>query len=118
MEFLIGLDIGTSSIKGVLMSIDGRIEDCKTKKHNYFTDDGFKVLDAEEFCENCFEVIRELGSGLSCDDKIISLCASGASGNLLFVKDGKAVSPVYGWQNSFDEQIVERNLSLFTNDDI
>lgn len=118
MNFFIGLDIGTSSVKGVLMSVDGKIEACKTKKHNYYEDSAFKVLDADKFCDSCFEVIKELDESLSEDDRVVSLCASGASGNLMFVKDGKAFSPVYGWQNSFDEKITEKNLSSVTRDDV
>ncbi|MBE7049223.1 MAG: hypothetical protein E7394_00445 [Ruminococcaceae bacterium] len=107
MEYLIGLDIGTSSVKGVLMSTDGNVKSCKTKKHIYHEIDGFKTLDADEFCKGCFDVLKEIKSEICEYDKILAICPSGASGNLVFVKDGKAISPVYGWQNSFDDRITE-----------
>lgn len=107
MEYLIGLDVGTSSVKAVLMSTDGQTLTHKTKKHTYYTPDGFKTLDADEFCDGCFEVIKELTDELSDNDKVLGVCSSGASGNLLFVKDGRAISPVYGWQTSFDKEKVD-----------
>lgn len=108
MEYLIGLDIGTSSVKAVLMSTDGKNLTHKTKKHTYYNSDGFKTLDADEFCEGCFSVIKELTSELSDNDKILGICSSGASGNLLFVKNEKAISPVYGWQTNFDKETVNK----------
>ncbi|MBQ4526971.1 MAG: hypothetical protein II998_02755 [Clostridia bacterium] len=116
MEYLVGLDVGTSSVKGVLMATDGTVKECKTKKHNYFETDSFKTLDADEFCDNCFEILKELGSKLSHGDRIVALCPSGASGNIMFVKDGKPISPVYGWQNNFDEETIDKTLSDFDAD--
>ena len=65
MDYLIGLDIGTSSVKAVLMSKDGKKLTHKTKKHTYYNTDSFKTLDADEFCEGCFSVIKELTIELS-----------------------------------------------------
>lgn len=110
MEYLIGLDVGTSSVKGVLMSADGEVKSCKTKKHTYYEKNGFKTLDADEFCEGCFEVLKELKSVLEPDDKILAICPSGASGNLVFVKNGRASSPVYGWQTKYDSEITDKIL--------
>ncbi|MBQ4629988.1 MAG: hypothetical protein IJB70_03275 [Clostridia bacterium] len=118
MKYLIGLDIGTSSVKGVLMSINGNLKSCKTQKHNYIVTNGFKTLDADDFCQTCFDVIGELANEISDDDKIIAICSSGASGNLVFVKDGMAVSPVYGWQNNYDESIIDKVLSNIEADHV
>ena len=57
MEYFVGLDIGTSSVKGVLMSRDGKVESVKTKKHAYYWENNLKLLNADDFCENCFSVI-------------------------------------------------------------
>lgn len=110
MNYLIGLDIGTSSVKGVLLSISGEIKKCITKKHNYYTMEGLKVLDADGFCQNCFNVLRELKSELETEDKILAISSSGAGGNTMFLKDGKPISPIYGWQNTFDAEKTERIL--------
>ncbi|MBE6564430.1 MAG: hypothetical protein E7655_04040 [Ruminococcaceae bacterium] len=114
MEYLVGLDIGTSSVKGVLMSRDGKVATVKTKKHNYYWEDKFKLLNAEDFCENCFSVIKEISDTLSEGDNIAAVCVSGAGGNLMLVKDGKSCSPVYGWQTFYDDEITNKTLSKMT----
>ena len=116
MNYMIGLDIGTSSVKGVLFSESGKIKKHITKKHNYHTYEGLKVLDADKFCKNCFEVLKNLGSELENDEKVLAICSSGASGNIMFLKDGKPISPVYGWQNSYDEEITEKVISSLDTD--
>lgn len=111
MEYFVGLDIGTSSVKGVLMSRDGKVENVKTKKHAYYWENDLKLLNAEDFCDNCFSVIKELSDSLQGEDKIAGVCVSGAGGNLMLVKDGKSCSPVYGWQTSYDPAITEKVLA-------
>ena len=111
MEYFVGLDIGTSSVKGVLMSRDGKVENVKTKKHAYYWENNLKLLNAEDFCDNCFSVIKELSDSLQGEDKIAGVCVSGAGGNLMLVKDGKSCSPVYGWQTSYDPAITEKVLA-------
>ena len=85
MEYFVGLDIGTSSVKGVLMSRDGKVENVKTKKHAYYWENDLKLLNAEDFCDNCFSVIKELSDSLQGEDKIAGVCVSGAGGNLMLV---------------------------------
>ena len=70
MEYLVGLDIGTSSVKGVLMSRDGKVENVKTKKHAYYWENNLKLLNADAFCDNCFSVIKELSDSLKEGDLI------------------------------------------------
>ena len=100
MRYLIGLDIGTSSVKGVLMTEDGII---RTTAHAAFTytlfDNGGVEIDAECFTKVCFHAIKELSA--SADGEIMGICASSASGNLLLLdKQHKPVTPIYNWQDS------------------
>lgn len=118
MEYLLGLDVGTSSVKAVLMSYDGEIADVKTKKHSYYFENDMKLMDAEQFCENCFSVIKDISTELDENDTITAVCVSGAGGNLMLVKDGKSCSPVYGWQTQFDVDVTERLLSKYTREDV
>ncbi len=118
MEYLLGLDIGTSSAKAVLMSYDGQIVNVKTKKHTYYFENDMKLMDAELFCENCFDAISEITKDLDKEDCVSALCVSGAGGNLMLVKDGKSCSPVYGWQTRFDASITENVLSRYSREDI
>ncbi len=114
MKYLIGLDIGTSSVKGVLMSEKKDIIKSITKQHEYYFENALKLLDADLFCDSCIDVIRELSYGVNSD--IIALCASGASGNLML--KGRENSPIYSWQNEFDDKIIDRYLENYSASDI
>ncbi len=118
MDYLIGLDIGTSSVKGVLTDVNGKTVKCKNEKYSYHFKDGLKLLDADEFCGICFRVIKELVSELPQNGKIAALCSSGASGNLMFVKDGESCSPVYGWQNEIEAEIINKHLCGLSGEDV
>ena len=118
MEYLVGLDIGTSSVKGVLMSRNGKVENVKTKKHAYYWENNLKLLNADVFCDNCFSVIKELSDSLTDSDEIAGVCVSGAGGNLMLVKDGKACSPVYGWQTEYDEAVIGEALAPLTAESV
>lgn len=118
MDCLIGLDIGTSSVKAVLTDLGGKMVSSKSKKYSYYFENGFKLLNADEFCDICFEVIKELVCELPQNSNIAALCASGASGNLMFVKNGESCSPVYGWQNKIEEKIINKHLSGLTAEDV
>lgn len=118
MEYLLGLDVGTSSVKAVLMDYDGEIKSVKTKKHTYYFENDMKLMDAELFCDNCFLAIKEIAEELRSDDKISALCVSGAGGNLMLVKNGKSCSPVYGWQTNFDEELTGKTLLGLEKQDV
>lgn len=113
MKGLIGLDIGTSSVKGVLINSKGDVLNTITKKHNYYTENGLKLLNADDFANGCFDVIKELSQNA---DEVVAICASGASGNLML--KGEENSPIYGWQNNFDEKIVDKYLGKYTVEEI
>jgi xylulokinase len=102
MKYFIGLDIGTSAVKGALMSEDGRIIKVTDKKFEYITEATFKLLDPELFCDTCFDIISELAS--SADGKIAALCSCCASGNPLFL-DGemKPMTRIIGWQSKIPQ---------------
>lgn len=118
MNFLLGMDIGTSSIKAVLMSCEGAVKSVKTKKHTYYFENDMKLMDAEIFCENCFSVINEISKEINKEDKILAVCVSGAGGNLMLIKDGKSSSPVYGWQTEFPLDITEKTLGGLSVEDV
>lgn len=113
MKNLIGLDVGTSSVKGVLMNSQGDILATVTKKHNYYTENQYKLLNADEFVDSCFNVIKELSSKSDVD--IAAICTSGASGNVML--KGKENSAIYGWQNQFPKEIVDKYVGHYDAND-
>lgn len=98
MRYLIGLDIGTSAVKGALLAEDGRVIKVTDKKFEYIIDGGFKLLDPVHFCDTCFDVISELSS--YSDGETAALCSCCASGNPLFLdKENKPLTHIIGWQS-------------------
>lgn len=98
MEYLIGLDIGTSAVKGALLSADGKVRMTADAPFTYEIDGDLKLLDPEHFVSVCFSVIRKLAS--SADGRCAALCFCHASGNPLFL-DGelKPLTEIIGWQS-------------------
>lgn len=94
---LIGLDIGTSSVKGVLVTNDGNIVKTAHKSFSYTRlDNGGVEISADDYITACFSAIYELSKGQEID----GFCASSASGNLLLLdKDNNPLTPIYNWQD-------------------
>ena len=117
MEYFIGLDIGTSAVKGALMSADGAIIRVTDKKFEYTFEGSFKLLDPGRFVDTCFAVIRELCS--SADGRIAALCSCCASGNPLFLDaDMKPLTRIIGWQSEIPEDDLDAVYTKAEQDDI
>ncbi|MBR7163705.1 MAG: hypothetical protein IKD21_01880 [Clostridia bacterium] len=100
MKYLIGLDIGTSSVKGVLMTTEGDV--IKTARCGFsYTklEGGGLEIAAEDFTSVCVRTIKELAQGAAGD--ICGICAASASGNLLVLdEENKPATPIFNWQDS------------------
>ena len=112
MDCLIGLDIGTTAIKGAVMSVDGRVLDTFSGGYNYFGENGTKLLNPSEFLEVCFSVIKRLAHSLSENDKVVAVCSCCASGNLILLdKDSEPITPIIGWQTHVDKADIDAFLT-------
>lgn len=102
-KYLIGLDIGTSSVKGVLASCEtkGKIFYAKTS-FLYDTDSNGKIeIPAQRYTETCCKAIKALVSQLPENGVICGMSAASASGNVLILnKNGEAVTPIINWQDT------------------
>ena len=117
MEFYVGLDIGTSAVKGALMSGDGTVVRVADKKFSYIFEGSFKLLDPDRFVDTCFAVIRELAS--SADGRIAALCSCCASGNPLFLdEDNKPLTRIIGWQSEIPQADLDAVYTKEEQDDI
>lgn len=100
MNYLIGLDIGTSSVKAILMTENGQIKE-RTREGFTYTcaPDGIVEIDAAKYLESCLKAIRTLTT--AADGPILGICASSASGNLLILdKEGNPACPIINWQDT------------------
>ncbi len=106
MKHFIGLDIGTSAVKGALLSEDGRVVKVVDKKFDYIIDGSFKLLDPAHFLEMCFDVIKSLST--AANGEITALCSCCASGNPLFLdKNGEPLTHIIGWQSVIAQKDVD-----------
>ena len=102
MEFFIGLDIGTSAVKGALMRADGEVVTTKSAPFSYAIEGSAKLLDPAHFTETCFSVIRELSS--QADGRVAAICSCCAAGDILFLDaDMKPLSRIVGWQTQIPQ---------------
>lgn len=111
MNYLIGLDIGTSSVKGVLVREDGKEKLTATESFLYRSGaDGSVEIDAEQYIAVCFALLRRLSVALPADGKLCGICAASAGGNLLLLDaDGQPCTPIFNWQ---DRRVTDEASSL------
>ncbi|MDD4366067.1 MAG: FGGY family carbohydrate kinase [Eubacteriales bacterium] len=100
-QYLIGLDLGTSAVKGVIMQSDGNIIARSKAKTEYNMMPGVVIqFDAEKFYENVVKVIRELVNAMPKDGTVEALSMASASGNTLLTDDyGKPLYPAISWMD-------------------
>lgn len=104
MNCFIGLDIGTSAVKGAAMSEDGKVLGTVTGKYNYYGEDGQSLLNPQEFVDACFSVISELSSTYCKGMNVAAICPCCASGNLILLdNEDKPITPIIGWQTKIDK---------------
>ena len=95
----IGLDIGTTSISGILLDIDsGLLLKSITKISNAFIDcknDWEKIQDVNTI----IKVAKDVLNALICDDISVIGVTGQMHGIVYTDKNGRAVSPLYTWQD-------------------
>ena len=112
MNHLIGMDMGTSSVKAILMTEEGKVLKVARGAFDYTTtDDGVVEIAAEAYAKVCIDVIKELSDAAGGDVKAI--CASSASGNLLVLdKQNKPLTAIINWQ---DKRVGNEAKEIFEN---
>lgn len=97
---IIGLDIGTSSIKGIRISENGekRIEGKEIFVYRC-GETGQVEIDAEQYLAACCRLLKRLTAAQG--EEIAAVCAASASGNLLILdKLGNPSTPILNWQDT------------------
>ncbi|GBF73455.1 hypothetical protein PA598K_01745 [Paenibacillus sp. 598K] len=99
MSYLIGLDIGTSAVKGVLLSAAGAIAARAHRPTQLLSSgDGHVQFEADELYDRVVTVIRELAATLPDRAGIVGLSIASASGNTLLVDEsGRPMLPAFSW---------------------
>lgn len=98
-KYLIGLDLGTSAIKGILITSQGEVvakSAIETKIIRY--DDKRVEFDAQDHYIKTAAVIKELSRSISGNGSITALCIASASGNTLLAdSQGKPLMNAISW---------------------
>ena len=97
--YLIGLDLGTSCIKGVVMDQKGSIV-CSAEKPTQYTHphEGWVQADAKDYLNDVLDLIHELASASPAPIRALAFAA--ASGNtLLCDSQGNPLSPIINWMD-------------------
>ena len=100
---LLGLDIGTSAVKGVALSENGKVLSKASGTFEYKKDGNSCLIEPEKFLEVCLKVIKTLSQEVGDGYQIVAVCPCCASGNLLFLDDNmKPMTDIIGWQTSIE----------------
>ncbi len=101
-KYFIGLDLGTSGVKGALLSLDGVVKKTVTVSFEYYTKADAKLMSAENFISSCFSAIKQLAA--DADGEVMAICSSGAAGSMTALNsDGEPIIPIIGWQTKIDK---------------
>ncbi|MBQ6894414.1 MAG: hypothetical protein IJN40_02850 [Clostridia bacterium] len=114
MSHLIGMDMGTSSVKAILMAEDGKVIKVARGAFEYTTlENGGVEISAETYAKVCLDVIKDLANSAGGDVKAV--CASSASGNLLVLdKENNPLTGIINWQ---DKRVKEEAREVFADID-
>lgn len=98
MDLLIGLDIGTTAIKGILVSTEGRIYAVSSRRNKLYHNGDMVELSPEEHYVAVCQLIKELTSASPRNENISAICIAAASGNtLLLDQDLAPLTPIVSW---------------------
>ncbi len=118
IRFFIGLDLGTSAIKGVLMdSCGGILAEATRSTDLLHPQKGWTELDPEKHYRNVCATICELVA--TSPGKIDALAMAAASGNTLLTDSkGAPLMNIISWMDRRAEQEVPKSLSGLTSSEV
>jgi sugar (pentulose or hexulose) kinase len=113
-KFLIGLDLGTSAIKAVLMDANGEIS-AEAVRHTRFVEphQGWLELQPEKHYQDVCSAIKELAG--KAPGEISALAMAAASGNTLLTdSQGKPLTSIISWMDQRAVQKLPASLANLT----
>ena len=115
---LIGLDIGSSEVKGVLLAASGRLL-AGVSRHNRLLAprDGWVELDPAGHLENVCGILRELAA--AAPEKVMAVAMAAASGNtLLTTEAGEPLGNIISWMDRRASERIPAALSGLEAEDV
>jgi xylulokinase len=129
MKLLIGLDVGTSALKGILVTSEGTVL-AHAKKLTQLRNPqpGYHELDAEQHYRDLCEVLQELGENIPekpaapdnpAENQLVGLCMAAASGNSLMLDSQLTpLIPIISWMDGRAANQREETLPDFDYDSV
>ena len=100
MKYFIGLDIGTSAVKGILLSESSIIKTASKDYPVYYPHDGWCEQNPQDWYESCVSVIKELVSDIE-KSNVVSVAFSGQMHGLVMLDDkDQVIRPAILWNDS------------------
>lgn len=111
--------MGTSAVKGALVSEAGETIATTQGEFSYKVDGRAKLLAPDDFISTCIGVVNSLTEHLKAGDRVAAICPCCASGNLVIIgKDDTPITPIIGWQSTLSEEDSMRYLSNSERDEL
>ena len=118
-DIIIGVDAGTSLIKAVAFTLDGKELAVSSKLNTYKTSsDGGATQSLDITWKNCVNVIKDLHNKIhSLKERVISISITGqGDGTWLIDKEGNPVCDAWLWLDSRSSQIAKKLSESDTED--
>lgn len=130
MEYVIGIDIGTTSVKTILLSAEGNIVDEDTQEHNLLSlHPGWAEEDANVWWSDTIKTLKKLSSrnpdkmnnvkGLGVSGMVPAIVILDAQGEPLRKtiqqNDARAVEQIEVVKNNLDQEILFDHVGGYTN---
>lgn len=98
-NYLVGLDLGTSAIKGILLSADGAVLSKGNEPMAYNRQDGGRIeFDTADFYGRVARIVRGLVRAVPASGRVAGVGMASASGNTLLIDgDGQPLIPAVSW---------------------
>jgi len=119
-KYLVGLDIGTTSLKGILIDAAGEILATSRREYMLETSNEYCELDPEVYWENTLFIIKELLlQSMVKKSEIVALSFSSQGETIIPVsKDGKPLSKAIVWLDNRSAAEAETIQSAFGVDEL
>lgn len=115
MEYLLGLDIGTTHLKGGAFTTDGKVAALKLVKTPVIDlGRGRAVYDPDTLWSSIRSLIRQVLAELGPNGKILSIAAASmGEAGLLIDDQGKPLTPILAWHDTRGEEVVDEWITEF-----
>lgn len=117
MDCFIGLDIGTSSVKGMLLGEKAILKTASREYPVYYPQDGWSEQDPQDWYDGSISVIKELVSDID-KSSVVSISFSGQMHGLVVLdKNDKVIRPAVLWndgRSSLETEYLNNNVGQKT----